>query len=405
MRIDAAATAAGGAGAGTEGGLAAPATASLVEEVVMEEDEEDEEDASAASAAAAAEAFDWKSTIAAFKEQTKTIDRSISLRKAGNEKLAAGDVDGALSQYEEALSVLKKGTVVHTGRTRRCAQSCQLNMAVVETKRGDYEKALEMYSTLLAGLEGGREGGRGKDKAVRLQCLTKRAGIARRLGRVEEAFQDLVEANKLKPTDRKIAAELEEMGGVPVPPPLSLPPSLLSNPVAGGSPLDALFGGGGGGGLGGGGGGDILGGLLGSLGCGGGGGLGGGGAAGGDLLGGLMGNYLSSMGSKVVDMLEQPETLTMVCTVLKKLEPDYLKSLAVTANLPLSDGTIKWIHEKATGLEPRDIKRWVSRGKWAHSSYVSTKRTWGSVKPLVRPVRLVVTYALVLRWMAACVVG
>ena len=118
-----------------------------------------------------------------------------------------------------------------------------------------------------------------------------------------------------------------------------------------------------------------------------------------------MGNYLSSMGSRVVDMLEQPETLTMVCTMLKKLQPDYLKSLAVTANLPLSDGTIKWIHEKATGLEPRDIKRWVSRGKWAHSSYVSTKRTWGSVKPLVRPVRLVVTYALVLRWMAACVVG
>ena len=118
-----------------------------------------------------------------------------------------------------------------------------------------------------------------------------------------------------------------------------------------------------------------------------------------------MGNYLSSMGSRVVDMLEQPETLTMVCTMLKKLQPDYLESLSVTANLPLSKGTINWIHEKATGLEPRDIKRWVSRGRWAHASYVSTKRTGGSVKPAVRPDRLVMTYCLVLRWMAACLLG
>eukprot|EP00624_Nannochloropsis_granulata_P004089 evm.model.NODE_30589_length_12170_cov_35.313229.3 len=162
-RIDAAETTAavGGAGAGGAGAeerLPVPQVTALVEEEV--EEGEEVEDAPLPTAA-----FEWKSTIAAFKEQTKTIERSISLRKAGNEKLTSGDVDGAYSQYKEALMVLEKGTVVHTGRTRRCAQSCQLNMALVETKRLDYERALEMYSTLLAGLENGRQGGRGDDKA------------------------------------------------------------------------------------------------------------------------------------------------------------------------------------------------------------------------------------------------
>lgn len=382
----------GAEGAGTEESLATPVTTASAGEG---EDSEGEEMDDAPSPRTT---FEWKSTIAAFKEQTKIIERSISLRKDGNEKLAAGDIEGAYSQYEEALMVLEKGTVVQTGRTRRCAQSCQLNMAVVETKRSDYAKALGMYSTVLAGLESGSEGGKGDDKAVRWQCLTKRARIARRMGRMEEAFKDLVQANQLKPNDQKVAAELEEMGGTPVtPPPQAFCSSFLPSAAGGESPLDALLGGEGGGGA------DILGGLLGSLGSGAG-GLGGAGGEG-DILGGLMGNYLSSMGSRMVDMLEQPETLTMVCTLLKKLQPDYLESLAVTANLPVSKGTIRWIHEKATGLEPRDIKRWVSRGKWAHSSYVSTKRTWESVKPLVRPTRLVMTYCLVLRWMAACLLG
>ena len=358
------------------------------------EEEEGRASTQPPSPAASSAAFDWKATLASFKEQTKTIDRSIALRKAGNERLTAGDLEGAQQQYQEALAVLEAGTVVHTGRTRRCGLSCRLNMAVVETKKGEYERAREMYSTLLAEAEEGTE-----EKAVRLQCLVKRAKLSRRLGKMEEAMADLIEANRLKPSDGKVAAELEEMGGTPVPPPP--PPSPVVSPSSSPSPLDALFGGEGLGGAPGGGGGgmDLLGGLLGSTGDGGGGG-GGGGLGGG--LEGLLGNYMQSMGARVVDMLEQPETLNMVCGMVKKLQPEYLKSLAQTANLPLSDGTIRWIHGKATGLEPADIKRWVGRGKMAHKTYKTTKRTWASVQPLVRPMRLLVTYALVLRWFAAC---
>ena len=44
------------------------------------------------------EVFDWKGTLAAFKEQARVLERSVALRKAGNERLAAGEallLDGA----------------------------------------------------------------------------------------------------------------------------------------------------------------------------------------------------------------------------------------------------------------------------------------------------------------------
>jgi len=365
-------------------------------EVENEEDEE-EKALSKATAAAAAAAFDWKSSLESFQTQSQVIARSVALRKSGNERLAAGDVDEAVSLYEEALAVLERGTVVETGRTRVCAYSCRLNIAVGVAKRGEHTKAVEIYTTLLRVLDEGRDeaGGR-EERAVRWQCLTKRARMMRRLGRVEEAFADLVEANRLRPSDRKVAAELEEMGGTPSPLPPSPPPSLF--PGAAASPLDTLLGGEGGG--------NMLGNIFGSIGSGSGmpGMLeGGGDGGGGNVLEGLMGKYVASMGTRLLDVLEQPETLNTVCVLLKKLEFDYLKSLAVTANLPVSDATIRWVHTKAMGVEPEEIRRWIGRGKWARAAYVSTKRTWASVQPLVRPVRLLVMYALVLRWIGACV--
>lgn len=128
------------------------------------------------------EAFDWKGTLAAFKEQARVLDRSVALRKAGNEKLAAGDVEGARASYREALAVLEEGTVVSTGRMRRCHHSCRLNLAVAATREGDLSGAREVYAGILA------EGDGKVEAAVRLQCLAKRARIARRLGEVEAAL-------------------------------------------------------------------------------------------------------------------------------------------------------------------------------------------------------------------------
>jgi hypothetical protein len=121
-------------------------------------------------------------------------------------------------------------------------------------------------------------------------CLKKKdvfdfAPLASLTPSTPQTQADLVEANKLKPSDAKIREELEELGGTPVPPP---PPPA---PVA--SPLDALFGGGGSGAAGasGAGGGLFGDGLLSGLGAA---GAGGGGA---DLLGGLLGSALGSGGA------------------------------------------------------------------------------------------------------------
>lgn len=127
-------------------------------------------------------AFDWKATLAAFKEQARVLDKSVAMRKAGNERLAAGDVDGARKSYREALQVLEEGTVVATGRTRRCAHSCRLNLAVAATREGDLAGAREVYAGILA------EGSEKVEAAVRVQCWTKRARILRRLGEVEAAL-------------------------------------------------------------------------------------------------------------------------------------------------------------------------------------------------------------------------
>lgn len=116
----------------------------------------------------------------------------------------------------------------------------------------------------------------------------------------------------------------------------------------------------------------------------------------------MVGDYISSMGSRLVDLLDEPQTLQMVCTMAKRLEPSYLRSLAQTANLPLGDGTIDWLHKKATALEPEDLRRWVSRGKFAHKTYAATRRTWAGVKPLLGPMRLAAMYLMMIRWMVAC---
>ena len=113
--------------------------------------------------------------------------------------------------------------------------------------------------------------------------------------------------------------------------------------------------------------------------------------------------WFSSMGSQALNMLDNPATLTMICNFLTKLEPDYIKSLAATANIPISDGTVAFIHKKATSLKPADLRRWVKRGKTLYVTYKTSKKTWKSVKPLVRPTRLLITYTLVVRWMVACV--
>ncbi len=99
---------------------------------------------------------------------------------------------------------------------------------------------------------------------------------------------DLVEANRLKPSDAKIREELEELGGTPVAPPPPRPP------VA--SPFDALLSGEGGLGAGAGAGGGLFGeGLLSGLGAAGAGaGSGGAGGGGPDLLGGLLASALGS---------------------------------------------------------------------------------------------------------------
>ena len=72
---------------------------------------------------------------------------------------------------------------------------------------------------------------------------------------------DLVEANFIRPRDKKIAEELKSLGGVPIEVPAA--PVIPASPFGG---LDSMFGSSGPGADGAGAGGDMLGGLLGALG-------------------------------------------------------------------------------------------------------------------------------------------
>ena len=117
--------------------------------------------------------FDWKAVLASFKEQMKTVQKSRDLRQAGTVRFVAGDVEGAQALYSQALSVLKEGTVVPTEGTRKCLHSCRLNLAACEIKRADYMAARATLSDILDDAP---------DRVVRLQCLTKRARVASKLG-------------------------------------------------------------------------------------------------------------------------------------------------------------------------------------------------------------------------------
>ena len=118
------------------------------------------------------------------------------------------------------------------------------------------------------------------------------------------------------------------------------------------------------------------------------------------VLGDLMGTLFKSMGTGLVGMLDKPETVDQICAMAKRLDPSLIRSLGSMAGLPLGEETVDWIHRKLS--DPQVLRTWITFGKRAHSTYSASRRTWATIQPLFRPLRVLVTYLLLVQWAVSC---
>lgn len=122
--------------------------------------------------------------------------------------------------------------------------------------------------------------------------------------------------------------------------------------------------------------------------------------AGGDVL---MKGLLGNLGPRLLEMVEKPETLNMICRMANGLDASRVRALAQQAGLPIGEQAAGAIGKWATGLRPEHVQRYIKWGKRTHGAFRTSKAAWARASPWVSRTRRVLPYILLLRWIAACI--
>mmetsp|Transcript_5525 Transcript_5525/g.7613 ORF Transcript_5525/g.7613 Transcript_5525/m.7613 type:complete len:818 (+) Transcript_5525:114-2567(+) len=333
------------------------------------------------------------------REQPKSVVAlALELKEEANQLHREKDFHGAITTYEDCCLVLEEAT---DSSARSVLRSCKLSLALCYLKVEEYDNAEAECTEILQ---------MGASKAVQQKAFFRRAKARERLGLTALAYRDLKTASNLGIDENisKMLAQMQEEHGpsiiedaealsdeeeYPVIMESSGPPSLFSFGKGSNGMMDGLFGKSGAGGPMG-----DMSGLLDLAGKMGPGALGPGGLPGGlaSLLG-QKGNGTNGLLSAVGDMLEKPETQSMICNFLKGSKPESLKSMGSMAGINLSDSAADRLHRTISNLEPENISKMVKAAKLANSIMKKIKQ----IGKMIKKSRPFLIYGFVLLWLYA----